>query len=144
MKKLGAVIATVLGLAYAGPSHAGYTGYYTASFTYPGGTFSQCFHLTQTNSVQGYKPSGTWVDVNIPNSGGQWLQYKSTFHLAGYLSDPYGGQLEFAVDGSKMGPVLSNTTFDLFSPNGVYIAAGTFTEVPDASSCGSSDARKAK
>ena len=124
-------LAAALCVVGAAPSHAkGYSGYYLATFKVPGGYFKHCFALTQTNSVAGYSASGTWTDTDFPNTAGQFVVFQRTLHLAGYVSDP--NETDYlAVDGRVANGTLNTTSFDYFTPNGIYLAAGSFTEMRD-------------
>ena len=46
---------------------------------------SQCYTLTQNNSIAGYSASGTWMYSGNPNETGQFVVYQHVFHLAGYV-----------------------------------------------------------
>ena len=124
-------LAAALCLVGAAPSYAkGYSGYYLATFKYPAGTFQHCFALTQDNSVSGYPASGSWTTTDFPNTAGQFVVFQRTIHLAGYVGDP-GGTDYLAIDGQVAGGTLHSATFDYFTPNGIYLAAGSLTEMRD-------------
>ena len=136
MRKLFYMLVTAATLAHAAPSHAaggGFDGYYLATFSMPNGSFQHCFHLTAAaNTVPGYKISGTWVDTDFPKTAGQFVAFKGTLHLAGYVGDP-GGTDYLTIDGQIMFGMMQHATFDYFTPAGLYLAAGSLAERKDPS-----------
>jgi hypothetical protein len=128
------LLATAAVTVGAAPASAAYAGFYLATFSAPGGTFQHCFSLTQTQQYKsdGYKNSGTWVDTDFPDTSGTWVVSAGVIHLAGSVD----GGAYLALDGRVIKGALHKTTFDYFDPSGIYFAAGSFTEEPDASCAG--------
>ena len=126
-------LAAALCLVGATASYARdpYSGYYLATFSYPGGTYSQCYTLTQNNSVAGYSASGTWMYSGNPNAAGQFVVYQHVFHLAGYVHK--AEETDFlALSGEVAMGRLNTTRLDYVNPQGIYFAAGSFVEMRDA------------
>ena len=122
-------LGAALSLIGATASHAApYSGYYLATFSYPGGTYSQCYTLTQDNSVAGYSASGTWMYSGNPNAAGQFVVYQNVFHLAGYVHK--AEETDFLALSGHVGKINSGR-LDYVNPQGIYFAAGSFTEMRD-------------
>lgn len=131
IKRLAATAAIALTALYAAPSFAGsgFSGYYLIQFKYPGGTFYQCAKLVPENgAVPGYKFGGKWFFTSYANSGGEYVVFNNTIHLAGTVDD--GAYTDYiALDGKLSGGSTIGATFDYFTNNTAYIAAGSLKEV---------------
>jgi hypothetical protein len=127
-----ALAAVALGLGTATAAHAGATRYYLATFTAPGANFQHCFALTTTNQYPGYATSGTWTDTDFPNTAGTYVVTHHTLHLAGYVSNGSATPDVLTVDGPLSSGTLTSATFDYFTVNGIYYAAGSLSEKIDA------------
>ncbi len=126
-------LAAVLCLVGAMASYARnqYSGYYLATLSYPGGTCSLCYTLTQNNSVAGYSASGSWMYSGNPNSTGQFVVCQHVFRLAGYVHK--AEETDFlALSGEVAMGRLNTTRLDYVNPRCIYFAAGCFVEMRDA------------
>lgn len=143
MKSLVVVLLATAAAAFATAATAhpfNYNGAFLVTFTPPSGPFQHCIALTDTEQFQGqgYTYSGTWVDTDYTDTGGTWVVYNNTIHIAGSVD---GGDY-LTIDGHVGDDRLrENATFDYFDTSGNYESAGSVGMVAD-DSCAEPAVRK--
>jgi hypothetical protein len=117
-----------------------FNSYYLVTFTAPSGPFQHCIQLTETQQYlsEGYPHSGTWVDIDFPDTAGTWVTYSDVFHLAGIVD----GGANLTIDGRVDLTTLKAGTFDYFDLSGNYLAAGSITIEESDASCAADSASK--
>ena len=114
-----------------------YNSYYLVTFNDTSNPFQHCIELTETQQylANGYPHSGTWVDIDFPDTAGTWVVYSGVFHLAGSVE----GSAMLTIDGRVGLQTLKDTTFDYFDAStGSFAAAGSVVIEESDASCAAS------